>query len=133
MAEMALRQDQTEQMLQQTAGALQQSQQQAAAAATAAGQSASSQRMNMVDTRLLGKPERWNGEDKSWKDSRFITRAASSRKMKPETVDRCFTCWFSWSLGVHLAKEKVQLLVELSMNCGNLAHGSGLLECCSLS
>ena len=31
--------------------------------------------MSMVDTRLLGKPERWNGEDKSWKNSWFVTRA----------------------------------------------------------
>ena len=112
MAEMALRQQHTEQVLQQTAGALQQSQQQQAAAATVAGQSAS------MDTRLLGKPERWNGEDKSWKDWRFVTRAylmaalpsihdlldraengeervtrysvPSSLKTKPDTVDKCY-------------------------------------------
>ena len=60
-------QQQTDQMLQQTAGALRQSEQQAAAASTAAGQSASSQSMSVVDTRLMGKPERWNGEDKSSK------------------------------------------------------------------
>ena len=73
MAAMALRQQQTEQMLQQTAGVLQQSQQQATAAATAAGHSASSQSMSMVDTRLSEKPERWNGEDKSRKDSHVIS------------------------------------------------------------
>ena len=31
--------------------------------------------MSMVDTRHLEKPERWNGEDKSWLYWRFITRA----------------------------------------------------------
>ena len=31
--------------------------------------------MTMVDTRLLGKPERWNGNDSTWKDWRFIVRA----------------------------------------------------------
>ena len=65
MADMALRQQQTDQMLQQTKGALQQSQQQAA----------SPQSMSMVDTRLVGKPERWNGEDKILEDWRFVTRA----------------------------------------------------------
>ena len=31
--------------------------------------------MSMVDARHLGKQERWNGEDKSWKDWSFVTRA----------------------------------------------------------
>ena len=31
--------------------------------------------MGMVDTRLLGKPERWDGSDRGWKDWRFVTRA----------------------------------------------------------
>merc|ERR1712194_964585 len=29
----------------------------------------------MVDTRLLGKPEKWNGNDSTWKDWRFVVRA----------------------------------------------------------
>ena len=29
----------------------------------------------MVDPWQLGKPERWNGDDKSWKDWRFVARA----------------------------------------------------------
>ena len=102
------RQQQTEEMLQQTAGALRQSQQQAAAAATvAASQSAWSKGMSTVDMMLLGKFERWNGEDKSWKDWLFITRACltaapctissksrerGSPKMKPDAVESCITC-----------------------------------------
>ena len=73
MAETALRRQDSKQILQQTAGALQQSQKQQAAAATVAGQSAPS--MSVLDRRLLGKPVRWNGEDQSWKYWRFVTRA----------------------------------------------------------
>ena len=31
--------------------------------------------LGMVDTRLLGKPEKWNGNDSTWKDWRFVVRA----------------------------------------------------------
>ena len=31
--------------------------------------------LGMVDTRLLGKPEKWNGADNTWKDWRFVVRA----------------------------------------------------------
>ena len=31
--------------------------------------------LGMVDTRLLGKPEKWNGTDAAWKDWRFVVRA----------------------------------------------------------
>ena len=110
----------------------------------------------MADTRLLGKFERRNGEDTSWKDWRFITCAyrvaahpplhdllraenekqptlfcvSTSLKIKPDTVDSCITCWFSWSLSVRWIRcrvqakenEKVQLLGGLSTNSGNLAR-----------
>ena len=58
MAKMALRQQQTEQMPQQTADALRQSEQQrqAAAASAAASQGGPPENMIMVDTRLLGNP-----------------------------------------------------------------------------
>ena len=144
---MKSRQQHTEQMLQQNSGALQQSQQQQAAAATVAGHCASS--MSMVDTRLLGKPERWNGEDKSWKDWRFVTRAhlmaalpsihdllerageratryavPSSLKTKPDTVDNCFTCWFFWSLDANWRKVKVQVKEKVQL-LGELCTNNG--------
>ena len=60
----------------------------------------------------------------------------NSRKMKPDTVDNCITCWFFLSLGVHWTKcrvqvkEKVQLLGGLCMSSRNFAHRIGALECC---
>ena len=42
--------------------------------------------VGMVDTRLLGKPEKWDGTDRAWKDWRFVTRAYLMAAMPATSV-----------------------------------------------